>query len=278
MVEKSVAGITVAVCLVFVSPASAEFISIGVGYGEVGGGLDPVGTPFTVLGTAWDPGANTARVGGDPAPGGASWSVMGTGITDSSGFDLHGSTSDLTALYAGGVDEVTTIGLALDSWAAVSGFTNRGMVGDSGAGFGSAEAAGGHVGDIRVGATTGFSPGVLSHTFQPGTESLFGPGGTIAGDTHINSSFLWADNDSAGFDFLTVVLHELGHSLGLGHSGTSGSIMEPFYAGARRTLHADDIAGITSIYGAPTAVPEPSTLFQLGVGLGAVAYRRRHKG
>ncbi len=65
---------------------------------------------------------------------------MGAGLIDASG-DAHGGhmTTSLTALYAGGVDELTTIGLALDTWAAVSGFTNLGMVADGGGGFGAAD-------------------------------------------------------------------------------------------------------------------------------------------
>ncbi len=77
-------------------------------------------------------------------------------------------------------------------------------------------------------------------------------------------------NAGAGeYDFFSVALHELGHSLGLGHSDVSGSIMEEGYAGTHRTLHADDIAGIQAIYG----VPEPATLALLGFG--SLMLRRR---
>ena len=51
------------------------------------------------------------------------------------------------------------------------------------------------------------------------------------------------------FDLTTVAIHEFGHALGLNHSPVVGSVMEAFYGGPRRVLHADDIAGITSIYG-----------------------------
>ncbi|GAX60005.1 metalloproteinase [Candidatus Scalindua japonica] len=229
---------------------------------------------FFPLPTAWDPGLNTARVGGFPAPGAASWSVMGPTLSASPGDPHSGSTtSDLTALYAGGVDEITTIGLTLDKWAAVSGFTNLGMVADSGVDIGAPEASGGHLGDIRVGAifidgTVG--PNVLAHAFQPGTEAIFGPGGTIAGDMHFDDSNIWSDGGGGGtIDFHTVALHELGHALGLGHSAVAGSVMEATYAGPRRALHADDIAGITAIYGAlpVTAVPEPGTVLLLGIGV-----------
>src|SRR4030042_3195942 len=87
---------------------------------------------YGLLSTAWDPGTNTARFGGNPAPGGATWSVMGAGLGDVSigGQDPHGGspTTFLCAFDDGGVDEITTIGLALDVWAATSGFKNLGKV------------------------------------------------------------------------------------------------------------------------------------------------------
>jgi hypothetical protein len=44
--------------------------------------------------------------------------------------------------------------------------------------------------------------------------------------------------------------------------------MEAFYGGARRTLTADDIAGIQAIYG---PVPEPATYGLMLLGLAGVA-------
>ncbi|MCB0032670.1 MAG: matrixin family metalloprotease, partial [Anaerolineales bacterium] len=79
--------------------------------------------------------------------------------------------------------------------------------------------------------------------------------------------FLRFDNDerwsNTGFqdvDLLTVAVHEIGHALGLGHSRDPRAIMYASYAGPRRTLSADDIAGIQELYGensnpAPPEVP-----------------------
>lgn len=50
------------------------------------------------------------------------------------------------------------------------------------------------------------------------------------------------------YDTQTVWLHEFGHGAGLGHSKIEGAVMEPYYEGARRTLHQDDISGLTSLY------------------------------
>ena len=45
------------------------------------------------------------------------------------------------------------------------------------------------------------------------------------------------------FDTFTVMLHELGHEVGLGHSSVNGAVMEPSYDGPRRALHAAALYG-----------------------------------
>ena len=48
--------------------------------------------------------------------------------------------------------------------------------------------------------------------------------------------------------------------------------MEAIYAGPCRSLHADDILGIQTIYG---VIPEPSTALLIAGGLVGLAARRR---
>ena len=208
---------------------------------------------------------------------------MTSGLVDASGgLDPHAAaaTTLLTSLYAGGaIDELTAVDMALSLWAAVSGFVNLGMVADGGGGFGAAGAAGG-TGHIRVGAVFidgAVGPNVLAHAFNPCNAAFCGAGGSIGGDTHFDNSNAWSDGGAgATIDFFTVALHEFGHALGLGHSVVVGSVMEATYAGVRRTLSADDIAGITAIYG---PIPEPSTyLMMLGGVLGLVGYCRKRVG
>jgi hypothetical protein len=93
---------------------------------------------------------------------------------------------------------------------------------------------------------------VLAHAFFPPPVN---PHPGIAGDTHFDDAETWANTHGGGnIDLLTVAIHELGHALGLRHTNVHGAIMFPTYSGILRTLAADDIAGIQSIYGPPAFV------------------------
>lgn len=55
-----------------------------------------------------------------------------------------------------------------------------------------------------------------------------------------------------GTDLQGVACHEVGHSLGLGHTGSSGATMQPSISGngvTARSIAPDDIAGVQAIYG-----------------------------
>ena len=73
------------------------------------------------------------------------------------------------------------------------------------------------------------------------------------------------------FDLVTVVLHEIGHALGLEHSLDENDVMAPNYDEAgRRVLTAADIAAVQRLYGAPgapvPAIPEMGEGFCTAVG------------
>lgn len=64
------------------------------------------------------------------------------------------------------------------------------------------------------------------------------------------------------YDMASTMLHELGHAAGLGHSDVAGSVMQPSLSAGimKRTLTADDTAGLTAAYpGGTTATPTPTT-------------------
>jgi hypothetical protein len=267
-------------------PSRAMVYGAYDGPGTWGSGGHLVGSDFSLLGTKWEPGGVAATNAGNiPSPGGANWSIMGAGLIDVSGADggHMGATVAITALGVPGfvlADYINLFNAAFNVWAAAAAIDNLGMVADGGGNAGAAGAAGA-LGHIRFAAWEIIAGGVLAHAFNPCDAALCGAGGNIGGDTHFDVNRIWVDDpfDSAAdndFDLFTVALHEIGHALGLGHSNVVGSVMEPVYAGGRRTLHADDIAGIQALYG-PRQVPEPVMLLLFGSGLTAAAYVRRRR-
>lgn len=93
--------------------------------------------------------------------------------------------------------------------------------------------------------------GVLAHAFFPDS----------GGDAHFDDDESWTDGINSGTNLLQVTTHELGHSLGLGHSSESGAVMAPFYNGYNPSfrLSQDDINGIRYLYGSPGDPASPST-------------------
>lgn len=89
-------------------------------------------------------------------------------------------------------------------------------------------------------------------------------------DLVLNSNPAAGLGDGSGntADVQTIVLHESGHLAGLEHScqpyvGTctdaeASSVMFPRYQGIHRTLGADDIAGIATLYPAPLVIDAPA--------------------
>lgn len=80
----------------------------------------------------------------------------------------------------------------------------------------------------------------LGHAFEYAHECL-------AGEIHLNAGLTWVVNgsDAEGvYDVRTVVMHEVGHLLGLGHADAPSHIMHPGYPGPRRSLDATEASDV----------------------------------
>ena len=126
---------------------------------------------------------------------------------------------------------------------------------------------------------------VLAHAFGPPDISV--------GNLHLDNDEAWVTSGatigatSATIDLVSILLHEFGHVLGLGHpDGNAGDVMQPLYFGPLTTLSDDDIAAARSLYacrgeGCEDAKPvrEPGTLLLLAIGLFGIAIvlRRRSR-
>ena len=99
--------------------------------------------------------------------------------------------------------------------------------------------------------------GILSHTFYPAPPNPE----PIAGDMHFDDAESW--HAGVNTDLFSVALHELGHSLGLGHSDDPAAVMYPYYKMVT-TLADPDKAAILTLYAAQTAAT-PLTLTVNGV-------------
>ncbi|SFK17939.1 matrixin family metalloprotease [Methylophaga sulfidovorans] len=209
---------------------------------------------YTVHGKKW----------GDP--------TFGTGATVSYSFMTGGQTCDtatcssLDSFMPSGFQE--QIKKAFNAWSSVANLHFE-EVADDGAEFNATT----NSGDIRIGGESidGKSH-VLAHAYYPSNNY------SAAGDIHFDTSETWAiDNLVDGISIFWVALHEIGHSLGLGHSDASKSVMGPYYNPSLSGLQPDDIAGIQYLYGANiSAVPVPAAFWLLGSALiGLCGIRRK---
>lgn len=158
---------------------------------------------------------------------------------------FQNGTSDI-----GGDDERQAIRDAFALWAGVTSLTFTEVSSASSADIVILWAVGNH-GD---GSSFDGVNGVLAHAFYPPPN-----GGSLAGDAHFDDSETWTlgfrSDGNQPIDLMTVAAHEIGHSLGLGHSQVPGALMYAFYGGSHRFLDQDDVNGIQALYPRPSLPP-----------------------
>ncbi|MEZ5400044.1 MAG: matrixin family metalloprotease [Bryobacteraceae bacterium] len=84
---------------------------------------------------------------------------------------------------------------------------------------------------------------VLAHTFYPAPPNPE----PLAGDMHLDDAEPW--RVGTDIDLYSVVLHELGHALGLGHSDKPGAVMYAYYQ-KLDALTEEDIRAVRTLYAA----------------------------
>ncbi|CAG0949085.1 hypothetical protein MYXO_00073 [Myxococcaceae bacterium] len=173
-------------------------------------------------------------------------------------------------------DLVATFTAAFEAWAAAGNITFTGPDPDGGLAINDPGATSP---DIRIGVFA-FSSGGGAVGFAPPPN-----GGTGAGDILLDANSFYAfqpGNEGDAFplastapnDIESLILHEIGHALGLAHPAFDGTCpvmqVEPSCLGIiQRELDPDDIAGVEFLYGVP--IPEPGSGLLLGSGLLAIA-------
>jgi hypothetical protein len=91
--------------------------------------------------------------------------------------------------------------------------------------------------------------GAVAHAFYPGQSNL-------QGDIHLDLAEIWGKPSPSKFEEITnlkaVLLHEIGHALGLGHSSNKESVMYAWYNSSKESVNREDIAIVSNIYGPRT--------------------------
>jgi hypothetical protein len=131
---------------------------------------------------------------------------------------------------------------AAQSWAQQTN-VNFAVVPDNGTpiGTGAYQQGGWGTGDLRVSGYV-FNSNFAGTAYLPPQTNNY----SVAGDIQFNTGVAW--HISSTFDLYTVVLHELGHALGMDHSTLNTAVMWPYYVGTDTGLATDDIAGIRANY------------------------------
>jgi Matrixin len=170
------------------------------------------------------------------------WSLMGAGLATDLGLTVDPA-GILPAGYFGVIEA------AFDAWAAVADLSFAQAL-DPGVGWLDPAA---YAVDIRIGFRPSDGPSDnIGFGYYPLSSN-----GAGAGDIFLDSDETWTFGIGSGFGLGRVLLHEIGHALGLEHS-YEGTAMGDRYSSAWGAPQPDDIAGMRYLYGAPRIVQEPT--------------------
>uniref|UniRef100_A0A1I7Y249 ZnMc domain-containing protein n=1 Tax=Steinernema glaseri TaxID=37863 RepID=A0A1I7Y249_9BILA len=99
--------------------------------------------------------------------------------------------------------------------------------------------------DFDDGGSANRQTNVLAHTFYPSYHSP----NRLNGDIHLDDFEKWTtDPEAEGANLMDVVTHEIGHTLGLGHSRKEAALMYPIYRKNSNQLNIDDKCAVNWTY------------------------------